>query len=64
MLSLREVKSRRVGGASYQVPIEVPTNRSVALGLRWLRDSCAWQKRTHYAEKLAGELLKLLRVVV
>ncbi len=45
-----EVKSRRVGGASYQVPIEVPTNRRVALGLRWLRD-CARGKASVLCRK-------------
>lgn len=34
-----EVKSRRVGGANYQVPIEVPPRRSIALAMRWLRDT-------------------------
>ncbi len=51
-----EVKSRRVGGASYQVPIEVPTNRRVALGLRWLRDSARGRGERTMQEKLASEL--------
>lgn len=51
-----EVKSRRVGGASYQVPFEVPTNRRVALGLRWLRDSARGRSERTMQEKLAGEL--------
>ncbi len=51
-----EVKSRRVGGASYQVPIEVPTNRRVALGLRWLRDSARGRSERTMEEKLAGEM--------
>lgn len=51
-----EVKSRRVGGASYQVPFEVPANRRVALGLRWLRDSARGRSERTMQEKLAGEL--------
>lgn len=51
-----EVKSRRVGGASYQVPIEVPANRRVALGLRWLRDSARGRSERTMQEKLAGEM--------
>ncbi|MCA9507496.1 MAG: 30S ribosomal protein S7 [Myxococcales bacterium] len=51
-----EVKSRRVGGASYQVPIEVPANRRVALGLRWLRDSARNRNERTMEEKLAGEM--------
>lgn len=51
-----EVKSRRVGGASYQVPIEVPANRRVALGLRWLRDCARARNERTMREKLAGEL--------
>ncbi len=51
-----EVKSRRVGGASYQVPIEVPTNRRVALGLRWLRDCARGKASVLCRKKLAGEL--------
>ncbi|HXW60074.1 MAG TPA: 30S ribosomal protein S7 [Myxococcota bacterium] len=51
-----EVKSRRVGGASYQVPIEVPANRRVALGLRWLRDSARDRSERTMREKLASEL--------
>lgn len=52
-----EVKSRRVGGASYQVPIEVAPNRRIALGLRWLRDSARARSERTMEEKLAGELL-------
>lgn len=52
-----EVKARRVGGATYQVPIEVRPNRKLSLGLRWLiKYSKARSERT-MAEKLAGELL-------
>lgn len=51
-----EVKSRRVGGANYQVPIEVAPNRKVALGLRWLRDCARERGERTMCEKLAGEL--------
>lgn len=51
-----EVKSRRVGGANYQVPVEVAPNRKVALGLRWLRDCARDRGERTMREKLAGEL--------
>lgn len=51
-----EVKSRRVGGANYQVPIEVPANRRVALGLRWIRDCARARNERTMREKLANEL--------
>ncbi len=52
-----EVKSRRVGGATYQVPIEVRQGRGTTLALRWLTQY-ARQRREHtMAERLAGELL-------
>ena len=52
-----EVKSRRVGGATYQVPVEVRQDRRTALGMRWLiRYSKARGEKT-MREKLAGEIL-------
>ncbi|MGH8933607.1 MAG: 30S ribosomal protein S7 [Egibacteraceae bacterium] len=52
-----EVKSRRVGGATYQVPIEVRRGRDTTLALRWLT-SFSRQRREHtMAERLAGEVL-------
>jgi small subunit ribosomal protein S7 len=52
-----EVKSRRVGGATYQVPIEVRQGRGTTLALRWIT-SYARNRREHtMAERLAGELL-------
>ena len=52
-----EVKSRRVGGASYQVPVEIRPNRKISLALRWIVDS-AYKRAGHsMEEKLAGELL-------
>jgi small subunit ribosomal protein S7 len=56
-----EVKSRRVGGATYQVPVEVRPRRRTALGIRWLI-SFARQRHEHtMEEKLANELLDAYR---
>ncbi len=52
-----EVKSRRVGGASYQVPVEIRTVRQVALGLRWISRSANARAGRSMQEKLAGELM-------
>jgi small subunit ribosomal protein S7 len=52
-----EVKSRRVGGATYQVPVEVRAARRVALAMRWLIDSSRKRNEKDMASKLAGELL-------
>jgi len=52
-----EVKSRRVGGASYQVPVEIRSVRQVALGLRWISQSAKARAGRSMQEKLAGELL-------
>jgi small subunit ribosomal protein S7 len=51
-----EVKSRRVGGATYQVPIEVRAERRNALAIRWLIDFSKKRSGKSMAEKLAGEL--------
>jgi small subunit ribosomal protein S7 len=56
-----EVKSRRVGGATYQVPIEVPARRATSLALRWLVGVARDRKGKGMAEKLAGELLDALQ---
>ncbi len=53
---LLEVKTRRVGGANYQVPIEVPQNRRTSLALRWLITNARSRPEKGMAEKLAGEL--------
>jgi small subunit ribosomal protein S7 len=53
---LLEVKTRRVGGANYQVPIEVPQNRRVSLALRWLIQNARSRPEKGMSEKLAGEL--------
>jgi small subunit ribosomal protein S7 len=52
-----EVKSRRVGGATYQVPIEVKPNRSTTLALRWLVGYSRQRREKTMAERLANELL-------
>ncbi|APZ44089.1 30S ribosomal protein S7 [Acidihalobacter ferrooxydans] len=52
-----EVKSRRVGGATYQVPIEVRSVRQGALAMRWLVDSARKRGEKSMAQKLAGELM-------
>ena len=52
-----EVKSRRVGGATYQVPIEVRSERGVALAMRWLVDSARKRGEKSMGMRLAGEIL-------
>ena len=52
-----EVKSRRVGGSTYQVPTEVPASRRVALGIRWLILHATERAEKTMREKLAGELI-------
>jgi small subunit ribosomal protein S7 len=52
-----EVKPRRVGGATYQVPIEVPVSRRTTLAMRWIIDAAASRTGKSYSEKLAGEIL-------
>jgi len=51
-----KVKSRRVGGATYQVPVEVSPKVGLSLALRWLVDSARSRTGKSMAEKLAGEL--------
>ena len=52
-----EVRSRRVGGATYQVPVEVKSKRSQALALRWIMDATRKRKNKTMAEKLYSEIL-------
>ena len=52
-----EVKSRRVGGATYQVPVEVRASRKMALAMRWLIDSARKRGENTMPRKLAAELL-------
>ena len=52
-----EVRSRRVGGATYQVPVEVRTDRSQALAIRWLIDSARKRSENTMIDRLSAELL-------
>jgi len=52
-----EVKSRRVGGATYQVPVEVRPSRQSALAMRWLVDSARNRGEKSMAQRLAGEMM-------
>jgi small subunit ribosomal protein S7 len=54
---LLEVKARRVGGATYQVPVEVDANRGRALAIRWIIKSTRARSGRSMAEKFSGELL-------
>ena len=53
-----EVKARRVGGATYQVPLEVPTDRQFSLALRWVVDFADDRKGVPMKEALAAEILE------
>ena len=53
-----EVKSRRIGGANYQVPIEVPSERRVSLAIRWLITFAKERSEKSMAEKLANEFMQ------
>ncbi len=52
-----EVRSRRVGGATYQVPVEVKTSRSQTLALRWLLDASRKRKNKNMSDRLFNELM-------
>ena len=52
-----EVRSRRVGGATYQVPVEVRTTRRQALGIRWIISAARERNEKTMTERLSGELL-------
>lgn len=52
-----EVRSRRVGGATYQVPVEVRSTRAQALAIRWLIDSSRKRSENTMTERLSGELI-------
>ena len=52
-----EVKSRRVGGATYQVPVEVRPNRRVALAMRWLVDAARKRSEKSMGQRLANEMV-------
>ncbi len=52
-----EVKPRRVGGSTYQIPVEVPRGRQASLAMRWLLDAARTRPGHSMAEKLAAELM-------
>ena len=52
-----EVKSRRVGGSTYQVPVEVPPNRQLSLSFRWIIDHARARGEKSMTDKLAGEFM-------
>ena len=52
-----EVKGRRVGGANYQVPVEVRPQRRMALSMRWLREAALKRSEKSMSQRLAGELM-------
>ncbi|MCE3235422.1 MAG: ribosomal protein [Vampirovibrio sp.] len=58
---LVRVKARRVGGSTYQVPIEVREDEGIAIGSRWLIDYSRKRKGRSFSEKLAAELLETYR---
>ena len=55
---LVEVKSRRVGGANYQVPVEVRPSRRMALAMRWLRESARKRSEKSMGQRLANEIME------
>ena len=55
-----EVRSRRVGGANYQVPVEVPQRRARTLAVRWIVTYSRDRREKHMADKLASEILDAL----
>ncbi|MGI8631835.1 MAG: 30S ribosomal protein S7 [Solirubrobacterales bacterium] len=55
-----EVRSRRVGGATYQVPVEVPARRGRTLAVRWLAESARARREKSMAERLGNEILDAL----
>lgn len=58
---LVEVKPRRVGGATYQIPVEISANRRMALAMRWLIDSARKRSGRDMAARLAAELMDAAR---
>jgi small subunit ribosomal protein S7 len=52
-----EVRPRRVGGATYQVPMEVPTHRRMTLAMRWVLDAARARSGKSFAEKFSGEIV-------
>ena len=56
-MPLIEVKPKRVGGSTYQIPVEVPADRRISLGMRWLIESARKRNGKSMSDKLAGEFL-------
>jgi small subunit ribosomal protein S7 len=56
-----EVRSRRVGGATYQVPVEVPARRARTLAVRWLVDYARSRREYSMSDRLAGEILDAIQ---
>lgn len=56
-----EVKPRRVGGSTYQIPVEVPPDRQISLAMRWLLQAAQKRSGKSMAEKLANELMDAAR---
>ncbi|MBX7206303.1 MAG: 30S ribosomal protein S7 [Bacteroidia bacterium] len=52
-----EVKARRVGGATFQIPMEVPADRRIAVGMKWMINYARSRNEKSMAEKLAGEIV-------
>ncbi len=52
-----EVKSRRIGGATYQVPVEVSSDRAISLAFRWIRNAARSKKGSPMKDRLASELI-------
>ncbi len=57
IMPVLEVRSRRVGGSNYQVPVEVDENRKLSLGLRWFVQSTRKRGERTIVERVAGELM-------
>ena len=60
VMPVLEVKARRIGGSTYQVPMEVREDRRQTLGLRWIRTYSRNRSERTMAEKLAGEIMDAL----
>ncbi len=58
---LVEVKPRRVGGATYQIPVEIGTNRRMALAMRWMIENSRKRTGRDMAQRLAGEIMDAAR---
>jgi len=54
---IMEVRPRRVGGATYQVPMEVPSSRRMTLAMRWIIDAARSRTGRSFAEKISAEIL-------